>query len=767
MSISTYPTIEAWTAAWFSRLSELSPRVGADVPARLTHFLTCLLAQQDTPTPATLLDVVEAAQRAFDPTATGLPVDVTQCLGALALAEVSGPDLAPYTPLTLWFQHPYFTMVAQEAQLGHADHAAVLAMLQQELPLMTGPDAVHIWRVMDIDAPLIDIASPAGLTVSRATRPDLAHALTADTPLIHHDRLLYLLHDGEEPFALVEVSLPSPDAEVVLLQTLAVCRKAQHTLVRLARQAQVAYPTTWQRVLTALTKVLTVTHSADDVLTAMSDLLRQALPCERITYWEYLPEDGLFTLRALSARLTGDSVPAGTTCAAEDTPLQVAWHTGQPVLLGPDWPEHFPNYPNANASIHALAVVPVVFEFRRLGIITVERLEPRLFERRDVDWLLLIAGMVAAALSNLSIHAALRDAQDRMVQHAKMRALGEMAAGIAHDFNNILMGLMCNVELLRFSTDLTQAFDRLPRLERAIMDARTIVQRVNTFGRTDPSITFTHLSLQGVLQETLDMMGAQLANAGILVTTDYGADPAVMGSETELREVITNLLTNAAQAMPHGGALTLSSGEVGGRAWFSVSDTGVGMSPAVLARACDPFFSTKEGMGTGLGLSVSYRIIQHHHGELLLASEEGLGTTARVELPALLDVADGNPPHNHPEQLHILLVEDNREVVELIQQLLGFLGHRVQAATSAAEGTALLAAQPIDLVITDLSMQGETGDTVAIAARRHQPPIPVLLLSGSLLLEESNLQLYAGVLSKPVNLDMLKAAIGRVMYASS
>jgi signal transduction histidine kinase len=735
--------------------------VGATVRDRLSEFLTRILA--DDTTPAALLALVEAAQRAFDPAVTGLPVDETQRLGAIALAEVSGPDLNPYTPYTLWFQHPYFAIAVQESQLATADHAAVLTMLQQELPAL---DGMHLWRVMDPDAPLIDIAG-AGATVPRAARPDLVRALHLEHPHVVDDRLLYLLRDGDAPFVLVEVSLPSQDTQAMLLHILTVCRKAQHALERLARQAQLAYPSTWQRVLTALTKVLTVTHSADDVLSAMGDQVRQALPCERITYWEYLPEDGLFTLRALSARLTGDSVPAGTTCAAEDTPLLVAWHTGQPLLLGPDWPERFPNYPNANASIQGLAVVPVVFEYRRLGVITVERLEPRLFERRDVDWLLLVAGMVASALSNLSIHAALQDAQDRMVQNAKMRALGEMAAGIAHDFNNILMGLMCNVELLRFSTDLPQALERLPRLERAIMDARTIVQRVNTFGRTDPAVTFTRLSLREVAEETLEMMHAQLANADILITTDYGSAAAVMGSATELREVITNLLTNAAQAMPNGGALTLACGTLPGRAWVSVSDTGMGMSPAVLARACDPFFSTKEGTGTGLGLSVSYRIIQHHHGELLLSSTEGVGTTARIELPAIAETPDGDPPHDHPDQLHILLVEDNPDVVELLHQLLGFLGHRVQAATSVNEGIALLTAHRFDLVVTDLAMQGETGDAVAVAAQRQTPAPPVLLLSGSLQLEESNLRLYAGVLSKPVNLDTLKAAISRVMYTTA
>jgi len=762
--------VEAWTSRWYTVLTIASSRVSDSVEQRLHRFIQLISGLPvNSVQHQYLLETIYAAEHAFDPTTTGLPVETTQRLGLDALESLlkvstltKDEQISCWKLCTFpWFHHPYFAIATSYPSLDHLDIAATLVTLHEELLRITQPDDIRIWRFIDDDSPLIDITGvDTDRSVLLTEHPELSRALALHHPAQHNNLLFVPIYAGEAPFAIVEIKLPANSRAEVMLHVLALCWKARHELSRSLQHTQDAQPTTWQRVLARMVRVLTVDHDIEDVLTAMTEEIRLVLPCERITFWEYSPEESLFTLRVVSARLTLASVPAGATCPAEDTPLLVTWHTGHPLMLAAGWSAHFPNYPNAGGSINSLAVIPVVYEYQRFGIITVERLESRPFDRRDIDGLTLVASLVGAALSNQAIHASLRQAQDHLVQQAKMHALGEMAAGIAHDFNNILMALLCNVELLRMAPDLAHVQERLPRLERAILDAKTMVQRVNTFARQEANSPYAPVVLHEVLHDTVEMLHTQFVKNGISIHTDYAPDVRVLGNAAELREVATNLLTNAIQAMPYGGILRLSCERHGGHAWFLVADSGVGMPPAVLARACDPFFSTKGGMGTGLGLSVSYRIVQQHKGTLSITSEEGKGTQIRVELPALVAEVQGELlPATSMAPLRILLVEDNEEIAELLERLLSSMGHQVTAVCEVASGIPLCTEGQFDLVITDFALRGETGDAIAMAARHAVPRIPVLLLSGSLGIENLRGHLYDGQLTKPVTIATLQHAI--------
>lgn len=769
-----------WASRWAALITDVSPCARQHLSSRLQDFVTLLATDRETASSADdNLLVIQAADEVFSPVLTGLPMAQTQRLGMRALAEIlaestanTADALQTWQTLVLpWLHHAFFTCSPWQRFAAVIDISELLTALVEEIQAVPARATVRLWRFIDEDSPLIEVTHQScTATIKPVDRPDLARALYTGDSFTTGDSLIVPVRIHTTPFAVIEVLGLSSVTTDLYLHVLTVARIAEIALHRMELPGQSTNPVIWQRVLSNLAQVLAVTHSVEALLSATSNLVRQALPCERIVFWEYTNDTNEFVLRSFSARLTTRLTTVGMRCPADDTPLQVAWHTGQPLLLGSDWPERFPAYPNPGGLIHSLAVIPLVFEYRDMGMLSIERLESRPFSRHDLDWLKLVASLVAAALRNLETRQELTQARERMLEDAKMRAMGEMAAGIAHDFNNILMALMCNVELLGVATDLQQVHGRLPRLERAILDARTIVQRINKFGAQSGE-EFSQVCLSHVLEDTVELMQPQLAAHRITLEVNLNPETRVMGSETELREVAVNLVANAIHAMPEGGILTLACGQQENRAWLTVRDTGVGMSPAVIHRAVEPFFSTKGGKGSGLGLSICYRIIQRHGGDVRLESEEGVGTQANIDLPgypAQDSVQD--PVENTSLQItpgHILLVEDNQEIAETLGQLLKHLGFEITLAGSAQEGIARFDEEDFNVVITDLAMHGDIGDAVAQAVRRVSPETPVLLLSGSLDLQEGCCDLYAGILHKPLNLHAIHLAIVQALSAQS
>ncbi len=761
---------EVWASQWVALVSAASPFSPDPTFHADLHLLThTLLDSSCTDNAEVLLDLAQRIEQTLSSARTGIPIDHTQRLGITALIDTLTQQhqsleeaLAHWRSLpTAWLVHPYYTVAALHGLATMPDQSSVLAALIDELHRLPDLTELRVWRCVLDESPMIEIAEGQGRSATYEDRPDLARAAREGAYLNTDGQCIIPLMVGEAVYAFVDAELRVDALPAMLLQLLMLCRTAEHALSILAVTGDMPNPATWQRVLRNIAQILTLSHTPDTILSAMAEQLRQTLPCERITFWQYQPEDNTFKLNALSARLTAKSVPAGAECPAEGTPLHVAWYTGQPVLLGPGWSARFPSYPNADDSINALAVVPLIFELRCLGVLTLERFEPRPFTKHDADWLLLVASMVAAALENLEIHETLKVTQQRMLEDTKMRALGEMAAGIAHDFNNILMSLLCHVEMLGLASSLEQMRERLPKFTQAISDARNIVQRVSRFGGKQHAHPFVTITPAALLDEVHALLHPQLMAARITVETDLDPGTRVLGNPSELREVVTNLITNAMHAMPEGGTLTLACGHHESTAWCTVTDTGIGMLPAILSRACEPFFSTKSTMGSGLGLSVSYRIIHQHNGLLTLQSVEGEGTTVTIELP--LHAPKPQPAAIEGDGLSVLLVEDNEEIAGMLQHLLTQLGYRVTHAPDHAAGMACCAEEHFAVIITDLTMPGGTGDTIAQAARRCQPGVPVVLLSGSLDLQETAEGLYDGIMQKPIALEDLRAMITQVL----
>jgi PAS domain S-box-containing protein len=336
----------------------------------------------------------------------------------------------------------------------------------------------------------------------------------------------------------------------------------------------------------------------------------------------------------------------------------------------------------------------------------------------------------------------------------RMEALGQLTGGIAHDFNNLLTIITGNHELLEFEIDTDMQRDLLRRANDAAMMGARLTARLLTFARRRP-LDAVLIDLNEQVLGMMDLLRRTLGET-ISLTASLAPNLWVVRSDlSEIESAVLNLAINARDAMPSGGKLILETrnveladsdlaGEVGvlpGRyVRLSVSDTGSGMPPDVLARAFEPFFSTKQaGKGTGLGLSVIYGFAKQSNGHVSIYSEVGRGTTVNVYLPCAVDevtadpaAADVEAATRKPSGKTILVVEDQAPVREVTLRRLKQLGYGVVEAENAREAIdVLLSGTPVDLVFSDVVMPGEmTGFDLREWVRANRPGLPVVLTSG-------------------------------------
>jgi len=209
--------------------------------------------------------------------------------------------------------------------------------------------------------------------------------------------------------------------------------------------------------------------------------------------------------------------------------------------------------------------------------------------------------------------------------------------------------------------------------------------------------------------------------------------PIVAGDPAELREALTNIVFNALDAMPEGGRVTLSTDVDGDRVLCRVSDTGIGMAEDVRQRIFDPFFTTKGERGTGLGLSVVYGIITRHNAELDVQSQLGQGSTFTIKFPPPGETVVepvARPVGKSSRKGRILVIDDEREVGDVLKDVLTRDGHQVVFCSDGESGIASLEKEAFDLVITDLGMPGISGWEVARLVKHSRPGTPVAMVTG-------------------------------------
>ena len=419
---------------------------------------------------------------------------------------------------------------------------------------------------------------------------------------------------------------------------------------------------------------------------------------------------------------------------------------------------------------------------RALGVIVVRGGE-RAFTEADERLLMNIAHLGALAMSSARLYEerirALGDlgaAQDQLVRTEKLRALGEMASGVAHDFNNLLAAILGRAQLLLRRVKDPQQRQWLQVIERSALDGAQTVKRLQDFTRIRRDAPLVPLVLSDIVLDALEMTQSRWQeeplSRGVTIElrTDLAEVPAILGDGPELREVFTNLILNAVDAMPEGGALTLATAVVDGQIVATVTDTGMGIAEDVRDRIFDPFFTTKGPQGTGLGLSMSYGIVSRHGGTISVESAEGRGTTFRLTFPPALGPetaafrtasATGGPLPT----IRCLVVDDEDTVRTVLADTLTAAGHRVVEAADGAEAIERLRAERFDLVLTDLAMPRVSGWQVARAAKLAAPDVPVILVTGfgvELSAEERRINGVDAVLVKPLQIQEILDAVADV-----
>ena len=399
--------------------------------------------------------------------------------------------------------------------------------------------------------------------------------------------------------------------------------------------------------------------------------------------------------------------------------------------------------------------------------------------------IILTATMDDNIISGMMVNITSRKRMEKiLIQSEKLRAMGVMAAGIAHDFNNVLAIINGYTQLLECSCDGNEELLKGFRaINKAVDDGSETVRRLSEFTRMGKS-TAKHISLNMVeiIEQSINFSKpkwkdvAQAGGATYEMDTE-GLSPvrAVLGNPPELREIVINIINNAIDAMPEGGRITFQTWEKGDTVFIGIADDGCGMSKEVQSKIFDPFYTTKGLEGSGLGMSVSYGIIGKHGGKIDLISKEGKGTIFTIEFPVateeiLPEISIEPVIDIQAENYRILVVDDVKEISDLLHVFLSRQGYNVDSVESGDAAIKMLERERYDLVICDLGMPQVSGwDVIKVVESLDKKPKIGLITGWADMLDSLN-QDDMGIdfiISKPIKYKKLSTTVKETLLNES
>jgi len=416
----------------------------------------------------------------------------------------------------------------------------------------------------------------------------------------------------------------------------------------------------------------------------------------------------------------------------------------------------------------------------------------------------LLGAPIVTATGHIASYAIFRDISERALAEAereklalrlrqaeKLEAIGTMAGGIAHDFNNILAAILGYGDMALNTAPEGGALSRhMGHVMTAAHRAKALVDQILTYSRSARGRP-TAVDASAMVQEALEFVRASLPSNIELRPRFEAGKATVIADSTQVHQLVMNLCKNAIDAMPTGGALSvtldvldtladrqLSHGllPAGSYVRLSVEDSGCGMAPAVLERVFEPFFTTKQaGMGTGLGLALVQGIVTDLGGAIDVSSEIGAGSAFRLYLPrsaaAAMEKEEEKAPLARGRGQCILLVEDEEPLMLLTEEMLAALNYEPTGFTSPAEALSEFRADPalFDAVVLDHLMPGMTGTELTAQLRQLRSDIPVVLVSGytgPMLSHEAQLSGISQILTKPLDFRRLAEALAQAFQRS-
>ncbi len=450
--------------------------------------------------------------------------------------------------------------------------------------------------------------------------------------------------------------------------------------------------------------------------------------------------------------------------------------------------------PLVEAGIRHMALLPIGSGDKTEAILTVGTSQPDGFSQQELSLLndlalhLRIAWQNAQLYEQLkSAYSQLQEAQDHMVQTEKLRALGEMSSGVVHDFNNILAAISGRTQILlrKLAKDSKNAdpefiLKNLSIIEKASNDGSHILSRISEFTKKKPTEKFVPINIDQIIFDAIELTKPKwhhhALSEGKIVDVEFKRNGPFQttGSPSELREVFTNLINNAVDAMGSNGTIKISAKlKSENIIEIIMEDNGHGMSSDVKKRIFEPFFTTKGSKGTGLGLSVTYGIITRHSGNIEVESELGQGTKFKIEIPVRKTKTEEQntqlPNNGTGRAKTILVVDDENELREVLVEILTSNNYEADSAENGTEALKKLQYKNYDIVITDLGMADISGWELSDLIYRDHNNTKVILATGwGAQVEPGSLALHHvnGLISKPFKITVILDAIVKISNCS-
>ena len=365
--------------------------------------------------------------------------------------------------------------------------------------------------------------------------------------------------------------------------------------------------------------------------------------------------------------------------------------------------------------------------------------------------------------------------EEQLLQTEKLRALAEMASGVAHDFNNALASILGNAQLLLYTVEDEEIKESLKIIEKVAKDSAQTVRRLQDFTRKRVHQELFEVDVNLIIKDSIEITKPkwkdEVQSRGIRIemVSNLEKIPSVSGNASELREVITNLIFNAIDAMLEGGTLKICTFQKRKEVFIQISDTGIGIQEEVRKKIFEPFFTTKPFTNTGLGLSMSYGIIKRFGGEIEVESKVGHGTTFTIILPVGGEGREeviSPPTIKKGRKARILVIDDEEFVRSVLSRTLAQVNHQVTLAEDGEKGIQLFKEGKFDLVLTDLGMPGMSGWEVCRMIKKISPHTPVGMITGWGMemsrgkMEEYGLDFF---ISKPFDLNQILNVVTETM----
>ena len=594
---------------------------------------------------------------------------------------------------------------------------------------------------------------------------------------------------------MLESEQPSHYTEEELRAIAALGNQAAIAMENARLYAEAQERTLQLEVVTRVTQEVStrdVSRELPGILRTIIHQIRRVVPCDYAALALYNEEDDTFLFETVYDFAVRDwsELPPGKHVVAEGTPWQTACRTGTALVQSELVRSTFAyDRGLAAGGLRAGVVVPIIGASRAIGTLDFASREPNAYGQTQVSTLRELSHYLGTALHNARLAqereetaAKLARTQEHLNLVDKVRAVGQLASGVAHDFNNLLAGILGNAQLLLFEAKGDDQREMLRVIERAAKDGAETVRRLQGFARMEHDSPMTEVRLDMLARDAIDITRprwrdvAQSRGATIEIVKQLQSVTPLAGRPAELREVLTNLIINAVDAMPKGGKLTVAtyddklSGDGAGDVVLEVSDSGLGMPADVRARIFEPFFSTKGEQGTGLGLAVSLGIIQSHGGQIEVESEPGAGTRFVIRLPVRITEQTDKPGKKRRTQTiqpcHILFVESEAMIRDATVRLLTRWGHKVAQAADGREALATFVPDTFDLVISDLGMPDMNGWELLEQIKQRDPRVPTVLITGwgrQFSEDEARERCVNFVIEKPFDQDDLRDILAQAL----